>query len=130
MPVFDDADVEALVGCLAEDAYYNTGQDCTAPCRVVAGPGVYDRLLGDLGDAVGGLDVGDPTLEDTAVGPLVSAAQRERVAGMVSRAVEAGAELVAGGEVIDGPASSTRRRWSRTRGRTPRWCSARCSARW
>ena len=36
--VFDDADVEALVGCLAENAYYNTGQDCTAPCRVVAGP--------------------------------------------------------------------------------------------
>ena len=76
--VFDDADVEALVGCLAENAYYNTGQDCTAPCRVVAGPGVYDQLLGDLGDAVGGLAVGDPTLEDTAVGPLVSAAQRER----------------------------------------------------
>jgi 1-pyrroline dehydrogenase len=101
--VFDDADVEALVGCLAENAYYNTGQDCTAPCRVVVGPGVYDRLLGDLGDAVGGLAVGDPTLEDTAVGPLVSAAQRERVAGMVSRSVEAGAEVVTGGEAIDGP---------------------------
>jgi acyl-CoA reductase-like NAD-dependent aldehyde dehydrogenase len=101
--VFDDADVEALVGCLAENAYYNTGQDCTAPCRVVAGPGVYDRLLGDLGDAVGGLAVGDPTVDDTAVGPLVSAAQRERVAGMVSRSVEAGAEVVTGGEAIDGP---------------------------
>jgi len=101
--VFDDADVEALVGCLAENAYYNTGQDCTAPCRVVAGPGVYDQLLGDLGSAVGGLAVGDPTLEDTAVGPLVSAAQRERVAGMVSRSVDAGAEVVTGGDAIDGP---------------------------
>jgi 1-pyrroline dehydrogenase len=101
--VFDDADVEALVGCLAENAYYNTGQDCTAPCRVVAGPGVYDQLLGNLGDAVGALAVGDPTLEDTAVGPLVSAAQRERVAGMVSRSVEAGAEVVTGGDAIDGP---------------------------
>jgi acyl-CoA reductase-like NAD-dependent aldehyde dehydrogenase len=69
---------------------------------VVGGPGVYDQLLGDLGEAVGGLTVGDPTAEDT-VGPLVSAAQRERVAGMVSRSVEAGAEVVTGGEAIDGP---------------------------
>ena len=101
--VFDDADVEALVGCLAENAYYNTGQDCTAPCRVVAGSGVYDRLVDGLGSAVAELAVGDPTREDTSVGPLVSAAQRERVAGMVTRSVEAGPEVVTGGPAIDRP---------------------------
>jgi acyl-CoA reductase-like NAD-dependent aldehyde dehydrogenase len=101
--VFDDADVESVVSTLAENAYYNTGQDCTAPCRVVAGPGIYDNLLGGLGSAVGDIAVGDPSLEDTAVGPLISADQRERVAGMVGRAVEGGAEVVTGGAVIDAP---------------------------
>ena len=40
--VFDDADVEALVATLTETGYYNSGQDCTAPCRVLAGPDVFD----------------------------------------------------------------------------------------
>ncbi len=99
--VFDDADVEAVVSTLTEASYYNSGQDCTAPCRVVAGPGVYDDLVGSLGDAVGGLAVGDPSDPDTAVGPVISAAQRERVSGMVDRAVAAGAEVVTGGSPLD-----------------------------
>jgi 1-pyrroline dehydrogenase len=101
--VFDDADLEALVATLAEAAYYNSGQDCTAPCRVVAGPEIYDRLVGDLADAVGALKAGDPDDEETAVGPVISEAQQQRVAGMVSRAVDAGAEAVVGGTTIDRP---------------------------
>jgi 1-pyrroline dehydrogenase len=101
--VFDDADLEAVVATLAEAAYYNSGQDCTAPCRVVAGPGVFDSLVGSLSDAVSGLAVGDPTDEDTAVGPVVSRDQQERVAAMVSRAADSGAEVVTGGSVIDRP---------------------------
>ena len=95
--VFDDADIDAVVACLAEMSYYNSGQDCTAPCRVIAGPAVYDSLVSGLGDAVRGLAFGDPTDEDTAVGPVVSASQQERVAGMVARAVDGGAEIVTGG---------------------------------
>lgn len=101
--VFDDADVEAVVATLAEAGYYNSGQDCTAPCRVVAGAGVYDRLVGDLAAAVGDIVVGDPTEEATAVGPVVSAEQQQRVAGMVDRAVAAGAEAVVGGSALDRP---------------------------
>ena len=88
---------------LADMAYYNSGQDCTAPCRVIAGPSVYDALVSDLGDAVAGIATGDPTDPDTAVGPVISADQQERVAGMVSRAVDAGAEVVAGGSKLDRP---------------------------
>ncbi len=99
--VFDDADVDLVVSTLADMAYYNSGQDCTAPCRVIAGPSVYDALVSDLGDAVAGIKVGDPTDAETAVGPVISADQQERVAGMVSRAVEAGAEVVAGGSKLD-----------------------------
>ncbi len=50
--VFDDADLDALVANLAEGAYYNSGQDCTAPCRVLAGPGIHDSLVSGLADAV------------------------------------------------------------------------------
>ena len=99
--VFDDADMELVVSTLTDMAYYNSGQDCTAPCRVLAGPAVYDALVSDLGDSVAGIAVGDPTDPDTAVGPVISADQQERVAGMVSRAVEAGAEVVTGGSKLD-----------------------------
>ena len=101
--VFDDADMELVVSTLTDMSYYNSGQDCTAPCRVLAGPAVYDRLVSDLGDSVAGIAIGDPTDPDTAVGPVISAEQQERVAGMVSRAVEAGAEVVTGGSKLDRP---------------------------
>jgi 1-pyrroline dehydrogenase len=97
--VFDDADVDAVVATLAEASYYNSGQDCTAPCRVIAGPDVYDDLVGSLTSAVAALKVGDPFDPDVAVGPVISAEQQARVAGMVERAVAAGAEVTTGGKV-------------------------------
>ena len=48
--VFDDADIEALVATLTETGYYNSGQDCTAPCRVLAGPGVFDGIVSQLSE--------------------------------------------------------------------------------
>jgi len=101
--VFDDADVEALVACLAEGSYYNSGQDCTAPCRVVVGPGIFDEVVSGLTAAVGAIATGDPADPDTAMGPVISAQQRERVAGMVERAVEGGAEVTVGGAALDRP---------------------------
>jgi acyl-CoA reductase-like NAD-dependent aldehyde dehydrogenase len=95
--VFDDADLEALVSTLAEASYYNSGQDCTAPCRVIAGPGVFDSLVSDLTAAVGDIKTGDPQDPDTAMGPMVSEAQQARVTGMVDRARDAGAEVTVGG---------------------------------
>jgi 1-pyrroline dehydrogenase len=100
--VFDDADIEGVVANLTEASYYNSGQDCTAPCRVIAGAKVHDDLVARLADSVSGIQTGDPTDPDTAMGPLVSADQRDRVAAMVARAVEAGAEAVAGGSQRDG----------------------------
>ncbi|MEI7887644.1 MAG: aminobutyraldehyde dehydrogenase [Actinomycetes bacterium] len=100
--VFDDADIEAVVSTLAEASYYNSGQDCTAPCRVIAGPGVFEDLAERLTAAVAALKVGDPFDPDVAVGPVISADQQARVAGMVERAVAAGAELTTGGAVRPG----------------------------
>jgi 1-pyrroline dehydrogenase len=100
--VFDDADVEALVENLTENSYYNSGQDCTAPCRVLAAPGVHDDLVDGLTETVGAIRTGDPFDPETAMGPVVSVDQLERVSGFIDRAVTAGAEVAVGGERLGG----------------------------
>jgi 1-pyrroline dehydrogenase len=100
--VFDDADVDAAVEGVKIGGYWNAGQDCTAASRVLAGAAVYDDFVSSLASAAAGLEVGDPASEDTEMGPLISAAQRERVRGFVERA-PANAEAVTGGHVVDAP---------------------------
>jgi 1-pyrroline dehydrogenase len=99
--VFDDANLESLIETLKFAGYTNTGQDCTASCRVVAGPGIYEDLLSELVPAVESIKVGDLDDEDVEMGPLVSSGQRESVAGFVDRAQNAGGKVLTGGEKID-----------------------------
>jgi len=94
--VFDDADVEAAIEGVKIAGYFNAGQDCTAAARVLAGPRVHDDFVSGLASAVSGLNMGDPQSDDTELGPLVSKAQRERVAGFIERA-PSNAEAVTGG---------------------------------
>jgi aminobutyraldehyde dehydrogenase len=84
--VFDDADLEAVVSGVRTFGYYNAGQDCTAACRLYAGAKVYDRLVADLSAAVGTIKAGLQTAAGVEMGPLISAEQRDRVAGFVERA--------------------------------------------
>ncbi len=101
--VFDDADLEAVVAGLRTFGYYNAGQDCTAACRIYAGARIHDKLVADLGAAVKSIKFGQPENEDSEIGPLISAAQRSRVAGFVERALAARhMEAVAGGAVAPG----------------------------
>jgi len=101
--VFDDADLEALVQCLRVSGYLNAGQDCTAGCRVIAGPRIHDRLLDELVPAVETLRMGDPSQDDPAqeaaieLGPVITAEQQERVLGFVQRAAVKGAQVLTGG---------------------------------
>jgi 1-pyrroline dehydrogenase len=99
--VFDDANLESLVETLKFAGYTNTGQDCTASCRVVAGPGIYEDLLSELVPAVESINVGDLDDEEVEMGPLVSSGQRESVAGFVDRAQNAGGKVLTGGEKMD-----------------------------
>jgi 1-pyrroline dehydrogenase len=101
--VFDDADLEKVIEMMKFAGFTNTGQDCTAACRVVAGPKIYDNLVGELQNAVDSLVVGDTTNEETEIGPLVSDKQRTSVAGFIDRAREYGATIVTGGEPMRGP---------------------------
>ena len=100
--VFDDAPLDTLVETLKFAGYTNTGQDCTASCRVVAGPGIYEDLLAELVPAVESIKVGAIMDSSVEMGPLVSEKQRESVAGFVDRAQDSGAKVLTGGEQIDG----------------------------
>jgi aminobutyraldehyde dehydrogenase len=84
--VFDDADIESVVSGVRTFGYYNAGQDCTAACRLYAGAKVYDRLVADLSSAVSTIKTGLQTANGVEMGPLISAGQRDRVAGFVARA--------------------------------------------
>jgi 1-pyrroline dehydrogenase len=96
--VFDDADPNAVAEGIRVAGYWNSGQDCTAASRIVAGPGIYDRLLDELVPAVESLRVGDPELDDDLdMGPVVSKAQRERILGFLERLQGTAARVVTGG---------------------------------
>ncbi len=99
--VFDDADVEAAAEMIAGTGYFNAGQDCTAATRVIAGPGIHDAFVEALTAQAKDTSFGDPFDEDTYMGPVISAAQRERVAGFVERA-PAHATVTTGGNVAPG----------------------------
>ena len=98
--VFDDADLEKVVEWIRIGGFFNAGQDCTAATRIIAGPKIHDKLLGDLVPAISSLKVGDPLADGTEMGPLVSEEQAVRVAGFVDRAREDGGEVLTGGARI------------------------------
>lgn len=86
--VFDDADLEAVVNGLRTFGFYNAGQDCTAACRVYAGPKIYERLAADLSSAVSSIRYNQADDGTNEMGPLISTRQRNRVASFVDRAAE------------------------------------------
>jgi aminobutyraldehyde dehydrogenase len=101
--VFDDADIEAVVAGVRTFGFYNAGQDCTAACRLYAGAKVFDKLVGDLTSAVRTLKMGVQTESGVELGPLISAEQRQRVAGFVERAAaNKHIEITTGGKVRQG----------------------------
>jgi 1-pyrroline dehydrogenase len=96
MVVFDDADPKAVAEGIRLAGYWNSGQDCTAGSRVIAGPKIYDRLLEELVPQVESLKVGDPMSSDEVeMGSVISASQQERIMGFLERAK--GATVLTGG---------------------------------
>jgi 1-pyrroline dehydrogenase len=97
MVIFDDADVDAVAEGIKIAGYANSGQDCTAGSRVIAGPNIYDALLEKLVPAVESIVVGDPAdSEDIEMGPVITKDQQDRVLGFLERAK--GATVLTGGE--------------------------------
>lgn len=100
--VFDDADLEAAVHGAVAGSLINTGQDCTAATRAYVQRPLYDAFVQGVADLMRTVRLGAPTDPSTDLGPLVSFAQRDRVAGFVERARGYGAKVVAGGQIPGG----------------------------
>lgn len=97
--VFADADLEAAAAAAPGGAFDNAGQDCCARSRILVEKSAYDSFLELLEPAVRAVKVGDPADESTVMGPLISARQRETVAGFVP----SGAPIAFQGEAPEGP---------------------------
>jgi acyl-CoA reductase-like NAD-dependent aldehyde dehydrogenase len=100
--VFADADLEKAGRLAPFSVFENAGQDCCARSRLLVEASAKDELLEHYLATTRAIVVGDPEDDETQVGPLVSAAQRETVEGYVSRGVEEGATLLEGGSRPDG----------------------------
>ncbi|MGG5288369.1 gamma-aminobutyraldehyde dehydrogenase [Pseudomonas shirazensis] len=101
--IFDDADLDAAVDGIRSFGFYNAGQDCTAACRLYVQDAIYDEFVERLGKAVASIKPGPQDAADTELGPLISARHRDKVAGMVQRALDQPhIRLVTGGKVLEG----------------------------
>jgi len=101
--VFDDADIASVVEGVRTFGFYNAGQDCTAACRIYAGKKIYEKLTAELSSAVSSIKVGTQNEDGVEMGPLISARQRERVAGFVERArTQKHIEVTTGGKMRAG----------------------------
>jgi len=100
--VFDDADLEAVNTWVKVAGFFNSGQDCTAATRVIAGPRIYDNLLSSLTKSIQSVKVGNPLEAGIEMGPMVAKEQLERVEGFVDRARDRGAKVLVGGAPIPG----------------------------
>jgi betaine-aldehyde dehydrogenase len=97
--VFADADVEQAAAAAPFAVFANAGQDCCARSRILVERCVLDRFMDALEETVEALRVGDPLAEDTQMGPLISAGQRETVASFVPD----GAPVAIRGTAPEGP---------------------------
>jgi acyl-CoA reductase-like NAD-dependent aldehyde dehydrogenase len=96
--VFADADINRCVDSSLMAVFGNAGQDCCARSRILVEKTVYEDFVATFGQRAERLKVGDPLQEQTEMGPLISTAQRDKVARYVAVGREEGARLVTGGE--------------------------------
>jgi len=97
--VLDDADPAAALRS-AVGVCVHAGQACAATSRMLVHRSLFDDLVEDVAVMFASVPVGDPALPDTLVGPVVSAAQRDRVLDACDRAVGGGARIVTGGGAV------------------------------
>jgi betaine-aldehyde dehydrogenase len=101
--VFADADVDAAVDNALTAAFVHAGQVCSAGARLMIEEPLHDRFVEALVERAGAIRLGRGADEDAQMGPLISAAHREKVDGYVQRAVGEGATLAVGGRIPDDP---------------------------
>lgn len=101
--VFDDADVEAALDNALTAAFVHAGQVCSAGARLLVADSLHDRFVDELVERTRAIRVGNGFDPDTQMGPIISAAQRQKVDGYVQRAAGEGATIAIGGRAPDAP---------------------------
>ena len=121
--IFDDVDPVAAAEGAAFAAFVAAGQSCVAGSRFLVQRGSYDAFVTALAARAAAIRIGDPTLPDTQMGPLISARQRDKVSDLIETGVAEGARLAAGGGRPDLPESVAGRAsfWSRPCSPMPPW---------
>jgi aldehyde dehydrogenase (NAD+) len=99
--VLDDADIAGPAMMAAFATCSHAGQGCAIPTRMLVPRAKLDEVVDQVKTMFGQVTYGDPTDPAIYMGPLISERQRDKVDGMVQRAVEAGATLVTGGTRVD-----------------------------
>ncbi len=102
MVVFPDADLERVIPGVTRGAFFLQGQNCMAGTRLFVHQDIFDKVVEQVGAAANRFRLGPGMSPDSDLGPLISAAQRERVMGFIDSGRKSGAELVCGGEALPG----------------------------
>jgi acyl-CoA reductase-like NAD-dependent aldehyde dehydrogenase len=98
--VASDADLDDAIAPLSKGGFYHAGQVCVSVQRVFAHRSLARELASRLAESAGTLKVGDPTLLDTEVGPLIRPAEVDRVGQWVDEARDQGGEILSGGGAL------------------------------
>ena len=101
--IFDDCDFDRAVASAVSSSLGNAGQDCCARSRLLVQESIYDRFTKAVVEAFEKVKVGDPLRDETEMGPLITAAHRERVLSYIDRGKSEGATLATGGVAPDDP---------------------------
>ncbi len=102
--IFADADFEVALDYVLNGVFFHAGQICSAGARVMVERPLHDRFIKALQERMAAIKVGDGFTEGTQMGPLISAAHRDKVERYVAIALEEGADLLLGGKRPDDPA--------------------------
>ena len=103
--VFADADLDAALATVTAAIIQNAGQTCSAGSRVLVERKIWDRFIADLALRFQKLQAGTPEM-DLDLGPVISGVQKARIEGMLARAEQAGAKVIARGSVAAGAPSA------------------------
>jgi benzaldehyde dehydrogenase (NAD) len=96
--VLDDADVDQAANVAAFGSFFHQGQICMTTGRHLVHERLYDDFVERLAAKAAALPVGDPATQEVALGPVIDAGQRDKIHGMVTDSVDAGARVAAGGQ--------------------------------
>ena len=95
--VLDDADFEKVIGREMFNMCRNSGQSCNAGSRLLVPEARMDEAAALAAEAANKVKVGDPSAEDTAMGPVISKAQYDKIQGLLEKGIAEGAKVAAGG---------------------------------